>query len=58
MLETINDRYGEFIMTPAIMIGMDHMVLDRISSGNVNELEDLYNSPHSTPNPEIERREP
>ncbi len=40
--DEINDRFGEFIITPAIMLGMEHMVLDRISYGNVKELEDLY----------------
>jgi len=41
-LDEINDRYGEFVITPAIMLGMEQMVLDRISFGNVRELEDLY----------------
>ncbi len=48
--DEINDRYGEFIITPAIMLGMEHMVLDRISYGNIRELEDLYaTTPSPTP---------
>ena len=41
-MDKINDRYGEFIITPAIMMGMENVVLDRISFGNIRELEDLY----------------
>jgi len=37
------------------MLGMEHMVLDRISYGNVKELEDLYalepQTQHTIPNP-------
>jgi hypothetical protein len=38
----INDRYGEYVVTPAIMMGMNSEVLDRISFGAIKELEDLY----------------
>lgn len=41
-LDKINDKYGEFIITPAIMMGMDDTVIDRIAFGAVKELEDLY----------------
>jgi len=37
-LDSINDRYGEFIITPALMLGMEGTILDRISYGNVKEL--------------------
>ncbi len=43
-VDEINDRYGEFVVTPAIMMGMTDKVIDRISFGNVRELEDLYAS--------------
>ncbi len=46
--DTINDRYGEFVITPAIMLGMEQMVLDRVSFGNVRELEDLYETATSS----------
>ncbi len=41
-VDKINDRYGEFVITPALMMNMDNSVLDRISFGAVKELEDLY----------------
>lgn len=41
-IDKLNDRYGEFVITPALMMGMDDMVIDRISFGGVKDLEDLY----------------
>jgi DNA polymerase-4 len=41
-VDMINDRYGEYVVTPAIMMGMNSEVLDRISFGAIKELEDLY----------------
>jgi DNA polymerase IV len=38
----INDKYGEFVITPALMMGMDETILDRIALGGVKELEELY----------------
>lgn len=35
MVDRMNDRYGEFVVTPAIMMGMQHTILDRIAFGNV-----------------------
>lgn len=47
-VDAMNDRYGEFVVTPALMMSMDNLVLDRISFGAVKELEDLYwNQPNS-----------
>jgi hypothetical protein len=40
----MNDRYGEYVVTPALMMEMDTEILDRISFGGVKELEDLYGS--------------
>ncbi len=34
-VDRMNDRYGEFVVTPAIMMGMQHTILDRIAFGNV-----------------------
>jgi hypothetical protein len=34
--------YGEFIITPALMMGTDETIIDRISFGGVKELEELY----------------
>lgn len=41
-MDTINDKYGEFVITPALMLNMDNTVHDRIAFGSVRELEDLY----------------
>ncbi len=41
-MDKINDRYGEFVITPAIMLGMNDLVLDRIAFGNVKGIEELY----------------
>ena len=38
----INDRWGEFVITPALMMGMGYIILDRISFGGVKELEEIY----------------
>lgn len=43
-MDTINDKYGDFVITPALMMGMGDLVLDRIAFGSVKELEDLYAS--------------
>jgi hypothetical protein len=43
-MDRLNDRYGEFVVTPALMMGMEGLVLDRIAFGSVAELEDLYNT--------------
>lgn len=48
-VDHINNRFGEFVMTPALMMGMDDLVVDRIAFGGVRDLEDLYAS-HSNPN--------
>jgi hypothetical protein len=41
-LDKINDKYGEFVVTPAFMMGMDDTISDRIAFGGVKELEELY----------------
>jgi DNA polymerase IV len=41
-MDKINDRWGEFMITPALMMGMDDIILDRISFGGVKELEEIY----------------
>jgi hypothetical protein len=41
-MDKINDKYGEFVITPALMMGMDEMIIDRIAFGGVKELEELY----------------
>jgi hypothetical protein len=41
-MDKINDRWGEFVITPALMMGMGDIILDRISFGSVKELEEIY----------------
>ena len=41
-MDKINDKYGEFVITPALMMGMDDVILDPIAFGGVKELEELY----------------
>jgi DNA polymerase IV len=41
-MDRINDRWGEFVVTPALMMGMEDVILDRVSFGGVKELRDIY----------------
>jgi DNA polymerase IV len=41
-MDKINDKYGEFVITPALMMGMDETIIDGIAFGCVKELEELY----------------
>jgi DNA polymerase-4 len=41
-LDKINDRWGEFVVIPALMMGMGDIILDRISFGGIKELEEVY----------------
>jgi trehalose-6-phosphate synthase len=38
----INDEYGEFMITPALMMGMEETIIDRIAFSGVKEHEELY----------------
>lgn len=41
-IDKINERWGNFVITPATMMGMDKIVIDRISFGNVREISELH----------------
>lgn len=41
--DEINDRFGEFVITPALMLDTKDFVPDRIAFGNVKELRNLMN---------------
>lgn len=43
-MDEINDRYGEFVIHPALMMNMDELVLDRIAFGGVKEMDEIYGS--------------
>jgi hypothetical protein len=36
------NKCNNFVITPALMMGMDETIIDRISFGGVKELEELY----------------
>jgi hypothetical protein len=38
----VSSKYGEFVITLALMMGMDETIIDRIAFGGVKELEELY----------------
>ena len=40
--DSLNNKYGEYVITPALMMGMDDFAVDRIAFGGVQELQDLY----------------
>ena len=44
-MDKINGRWGEFVITPALMMGTEDIILDRIAFGGVKELEELYGDP-------------
>jgi DNA polymerase IV len=39
--DKINDKWGEFVITPALMMGMEDIILDRIAFGDVKELQEI-----------------
>jgi hypothetical protein len=41
-MDKINDRWGKFVITPALIMDMEDIILDRISFGGVKELEEIY----------------
>jgi hypothetical protein len=41
-MDEINDKYGEFVITPALMMGMEDIILDRVAFGGVKELQEVY----------------
>lgn len=40
-LDQINSRWGEFTITPALMMGMNDTIVDRISFGGISELYEI-----------------
>jgi len=41
-LDILNDKYGEFTVSPALMMDMESTVVDRIAFGAVREIQKLY----------------
>lgn len=40
-VDRVNDHWGNFVITPARMIGMNELILDRVAFGGVKELEEI-----------------
>jgi DNA polymerase-4 len=40
-IDQINDRWGEFVVRPGRMLGMERKILDRIAFGGIKELEEF-----------------
>jgi hypothetical protein len=41
-VDKINDRWGECVITPALTMGMENTMLDRVGFGGVKELQEIY----------------
>ena len=41
-MDEINDKYGDFMVIPALMMGMQEIILDRVAFGGVKELQEIY----------------
>ena len=40
-IDKVNERWGNFVMTPARMIGTNNVIVDRVAFGGVKELEEI-----------------
>jgi DNA polymerase IV len=40
--DSINNKWGEYVITPALMMGMNDLIIDRIAFGGMKELEGIY----------------
>lgn len=40
-IDKINGKWGDFVITPALMLGMEDIIIDRVSYGNIKELQDV-----------------
>ncbi len=41
-MDEINDRFGEFVITPGLMMGMKDTIVDRVPFGSTKDIQDLY----------------
>lgn len=46
-MDEINDRYGEYVIHPALMMNMKELILDRIAFGGVKEMNEIYSGLNS-----------
>lgn len=40
-VDTINERWGDYVITPGLMMGMEKEIVDRVAFGGVKELEEI-----------------
>jgi DNA polymerase-4 len=40
-VDKINEKWGDFVITPALMLGMENTIIDRVSYGNIKELQNM-----------------
>ena len=45
-IDAINEKWGDFVITPALMMGLDDKVIDRVSFGGVKDLESFITGEH------------
>jgi hypothetical protein len=41
-MDKTNNKWSEFVVTLALMIDIDNIILDRIAFGRMKELEEIY----------------
>ena len=50
-VDAINERWGDFVITPALMMGMENTILDRIAYGTVKDMEEFVHQDELTYSP-------
>lgn len=50
-IDAINERWGDFVIAPALMMGMESTILDRIAYGGVRDSEELIHKDETTYEP-------
>jgi len=45
-VDAINDKWGDFVITPGRMMGLSEKIVDRIAFGNIKELEAMILAPY------------
>lgn len=43
-MDKINEKWGDYMITPATMLGMEDIIIDRVSYGNIKELYEVVTS--------------
>ena len=40
-VDSINEKWGDYVITPALMMGTEEQIMDRVSYGGIKELEEI-----------------